>query len=331
MPLASKNLQFVFGWPKRTQSSLWGQYDRFLFACCIVRRYRTVFRLCGLGCVGTLSRSDQVVVQPTEVRVEGRLTSMHACFNSQCSPRSAARAGFGLIDLLVSIAIVVLLIAITLPSMSKVRESARRVVCGSNLRQVGLGVQMYADDFESNLPWSVYLGRANDGSDDLSAQMNQTRVSGMKIATFTNTARKTRRSGWDGLGVLFEREYLSASETFYCPSHHGEHPFARYSGMWGDQSDETIVSNFQYRGRGPTGSRDFDQISPTSALVSDSLSSLDDFNHRVGANVLRAGLWVKWVPENETRGIVGDLNQTADPDGGSVSSLWDTLDLSGSE
>ena len=262
--------------------------------------------------------------------MEGQLTPMHACCNSQSRSRSSVRAGFGLIDLLVSIAIVVLLIAITLPSMSKVRESARRVVCGSNLRQVGLGVQMYADDFESNLPWSVYLGRANDGSDDLSAQMNQTRVSGMKIATFSNTARKSNRGGWDGLGVLFEREYLSASEAFYCPSHHGEHPFVRYSGMWGDQTDETIVSNFQYRGRGSTGSRDFDQISPTSALVSDSLSSIDDFNHRVGANVLRAGLWVKWVPENETRGIVSELNQTADPDGGSVSSVWDTLDLNSS-
>ena len=60
--------------------------------------------------------------------------------------------GFTLIELLVVIAIIALLLAILMPALSKVRETANRSACSSNIRQHLLGLVMYADENESKLP-----------------------------------------------------------------------------------------------------------------------------------------------------------------------------------
>ena len=65
--------------------------------------------------------------------------------------------GFTLIELLVVIAIIALLMAILIPVLHKARKQAHDVICQNNLRQVGLGANMYAGE------WDLYLPRGSAG------------------------------------------------------------------------------------------------------------------------------------------------------------------------
>ncbi|HEY3298073.1 MAG TPA: DUF1559 domain-containing protein [Armatimonadota bacterium] len=59
--------------------------------------------------------------------------------------------GFTLIELLVVIAIIAILAAILFPVFAKAREKARQTTCQSNLKQIGLGWLMYAEDYDEGL------------------------------------------------------------------------------------------------------------------------------------------------------------------------------------
>jgi prepilin-type processing-associated H-X9-DG protein/prepilin-type N-terminal cleavage/methylation domain-containing protein len=66
--------------------------------------------------------------------------------------------GFMLIELLVVIAIVALLAAMLFPVFARSREKARQTACLSNMRQMGLAVLMYADDYDETLPPTQHMG-----------------------------------------------------------------------------------------------------------------------------------------------------------------------------
>jgi len=68
---------------------------------------------------------------------------------------SARRSGFTLIELLVVIAIIAILAAILFPVFAKAREAARATSCKSNLKQIGLAQNMYKQDYDETLPFSV--------------------------------------------------------------------------------------------------------------------------------------------------------------------------------
>lgn len=66
------------------------------------------------------------------------------------------RRGFTLIELLVVIAIIAILAAILFPVFARAREKARQASCQSNFKQIGIAIQMYAQDYDEAMPREFY-------------------------------------------------------------------------------------------------------------------------------------------------------------------------------
>lgn len=84
------------------------------------------------------------------------------------------RCGFTLVELLVVISIIALLIAILLPALAAARKSAMRIQCMSQLRQVGIGASVYANDFKDRYPTTPYAianSNANNADDAYTADV----------------------------------------------------------------------------------------------------------------------------------------------------------------
>ncbi len=210
-------------------------------------------------------------------------------------PRSK-RSGFTLLELLVVIVIMMILAGLLLPALGRSREAARRVVCASNLRQVGLGLHLYAQDWDRWFPWhkETDLKQLSDSSGNF------------------NT----------GLGLLYP-QYLDNSGVFFCPTER-EYIYEDYF----PDGTTTYYGNYDYYGAEMSPNAPPDEASsswhrekvtrdPERALAADIevswglarlellLPSGNDRRYSThlgeGQNVLHIGGNVWWYPDELTR------------------------------
>ena len=144
--------------------------------------------------------------------------SGNACPSCAAAGRPAGR-GFTLIELLVVIAIVALLIALLLPAVKRARESARRVTCLSNVRQITTAIHAYAGDFDGHLPVS------HEGMNSYLNFEVATPVYPHRVAEGTQLS-----DGFTGHGMLYGLGYFSDPRVYYCPTQ--PYPLFSYPYGW---------------------------------------------------------------------------------------------------
>jgi prepilin-type N-terminal cleavage/methylation domain-containing protein/prepilin-type processing-associated H-X9-DG protein len=127
--------------------------------------------------------------------------------------------GFTLIELLVVIAIIAILAAILFPVFARARENARRASCMSNLKQIGLGVMQYTQDYDEKMPSRVNFG--------------------------------TQTQNWREV----IQPYVKSTQLFACPSNTGNTltTYPRYDNNGPKRSYSINGDNTNIGGTAPTG------------------------------------------------------------------------------
>jgi len=130
------------------------------------------------------------------------------------------KKGFTLIELLVVISIIAVLAGMLLPALSRARESARRATCINNLKQTGLAMMMYSQDYGS-LPDTV--------------APNQ----------YANPRLRSIAQSKIGLGKLIP-DYISTTDIFVCPSNNKWTSKEIVKQKW--ENNQNTDCTYQYRG-----------------------------------------------------------------------------------
>lgn len=110
---------------------------------------------------------------------------------------------FTLVELLVVISIITILAALLLPALRQAREAARALTCANNMKQCGIGIHMYNDDY-GVLPTTSTEGQYSDAN--VHNYLGKTLYDGGKL-----TVGKHPQTVWSG-------EPIGSKAVVYCPS-----------------------------------------------------------------------------------------------------------------
>ena len=128
--------------------------------------------------------------------------------------RTDAEHGFTLIELLVVIAIISILASMLLPSLARAKEKGHTATCINNLRNLGLSLQMYVDDYDSRYP-ANYVPEVDPASGQLVAKT-------ARIALGGRDPDLRYRGIYPSARVRPLNSYMAPSEVYRCPKEGGQ-------------------------------------------------------------------------------------------------------------
>ena len=152
------------------------------------------------------------------------------------------QTGFTLIELLVVVSIIALLIGVLVPSLARARRQARGTVCSANLRTLGQGIIMYANEYEDRLlpgrlpkidddNWQVAIAGGIKYRPTFLAMM------GTQIGVPPFADPQASKTGVDREGEKGDRQNY-ASDVYVCPT----------VGNWTDERNGAYGYNYQFLG-----------------------------------------------------------------------------------
>jgi prepilin-type N-terminal cleavage/methylation domain-containing protein len=182
--------------------------------------------------------------------------------NVVCAPipkaKSGRRRAITLVELLVTIAIIGILAALTLTSLSKSKGRAKRLGCVNNLRQMGIGSLAYASDYQDVLPpWRGYPPFSKNGKMNLMSESHYSRYVWLDerhthtewpIASDFNQPTNCH---FENAGFLYVAKYIGDGKIFFCPSlQSGEYSAELYQPLLTSDNQKGVVrSSYFYNPR----------------------------------------------------------------------------------